>query len=304
MPANSEPIITNSIFYANAGGEIINDDLSFAYVTYSIIQGGYAGTGNLDTDPLLLPLGSYGGFTRTMPLAYGSPAIDAGTNTGCPSIDQRGFARPQDGDGKGIPTCDMGATESRILSKTFPSLAAQDGVIRESSEISGIGSAVDAANITFAMGDDALDRQGLSILSFSTAVLPDTAPIVSARLNIKQAGLGVGINPFTTHGNILVDVRKGPFSNNAALQPADFQALSSKPAAMTILNNPTPAGLYSGAMPSGNLIYINKLGLTQFRLRFTSDDNDDMHADYLKFYSGNYAVAGDRPVLTVSYYMP
>jgi hypothetical protein len=32
---------------------------------------------------------------------------------------------------------------------------------------------------------------------------------------------------------------------------------------------------------------INKTGTTQFRLRFQKDDNDDLAADYLKFYSGN-----------------
>ncbi|PTU73470.1 CSLREA domain-containing protein [Pseudomonas mangrovi] len=40
----------------------------------------------------------------------GSPAVDAGVG-GCASQDQRGAARPQDGDGDGIARCDLGAHE-------------------------------------------------------------------------------------------------------------------------------------------------------------------------------------------------
>ena len=63
-------------------------------------------------------------------------------------------------------------------------------------------------------------------------------------------------------------------------------------------------GWYARAMPAANWIYINKLGLTQFRLRFTLDDNNDNIADYLRFYSGNVATASNRPVLIVRYYLP
>ncbi|MGC8855185.1 MAG: hypothetical protein ACP5QU_00115 [Anaerolineae bacterium] len=49
--------------------------------------------------------------------------------------------------------------------------------------------------------------------------------------------------------------------------------------------------------------FLNKTGLTQFRLRFTKDDNDDRSADYLKFFSGNAALAY-RPVLIIEYYVP
>ncbi len=57
-----------------------------------------------NVDPKLGPLAVNGGPTDThMPLA-GSPAIDAGDNTGCPSNDQRGVSRPRG-------TCDVGAYE-------------------------------------------------------------------------------------------------------------------------------------------------------------------------------------------------
>ncbi len=55
--------------------------------------------------PVLGPLRNNGGPTLTHALLWGSPAIDGGSNTGCPATDQRGVARPQRG------TCDIGAVE-------------------------------------------------------------------------------------------------------------------------------------------------------------------------------------------------
>jgi len=48
---------------------------------------------------------------------------------------------------------------------------------------------------------------------------------------------------------------------------------------------------------------LNLTGVTQFRLRFDLDDNDDMAPDYLRFYTGN-APAADRPELIIDYYLP
>ena len=53
--------------------------------------------------------------------------------------------------------------------------------------------------------------------------------------------------------------------------------------------------------------FINKLdsseGLTQIRIRFKLDDNDDKLANYLNLFSGN-GVFGNRPILVVDYDMP
>ncbi len=106
---SSNPTLKNVILWgdtANSNLEIYNAS-STPSITYSIVQGGYAGTGNLDLDPKLGPLQDNGGFTETMALGAGSPAINAGTNTGCPATDQRGVSRLGG-------QCDIGAYEYRV----------------------------------------------------------------------------------------------------------------------------------------------------------------------------------------------
>jgi CSLREA domain-containing protein len=69
-------------------------------------------TGNVTgVDPLLGPLADNGGPTLTHLPADGSPAIDAGNPADCPATDQRGVARPADGDGDGAAVCDIGSAE-------------------------------------------------------------------------------------------------------------------------------------------------------------------------------------------------
>ncbi|MFN8461855.1 MAG: choice-of-anchor Q domain-containing protein [Anaerolineales bacterium] len=63
------------------------------------------GSVSISADPLLGSLQDNGGFTQTMALLPGSPAIDAADVANCPSTDQRGVTRPQ---GSG---CDIGAYE-------------------------------------------------------------------------------------------------------------------------------------------------------------------------------------------------
>lgn len=69
-------------------------------------------------DPNLGPLQENGGATPSHALRFPSLALDAGNNATCLSTDQRGFSRPNDGDGDGTITCDIGAVEmpARVLS--------------------------------------------------------------------------------------------------------------------------------------------------------------------------------------------
>jgi predicted outer membrane repeat protein len=96
--------IINTILYNNSGGEIYTFK-STPVVTYSIVKGGYGGTGNIDADPLLGSLQENGGFAETMAPAFTSPAIDAGADDVCPDSDSHGLTRPQGAH------CDIGAYE-------------------------------------------------------------------------------------------------------------------------------------------------------------------------------------------------
>jgi hypothetical protein len=57
-------------------------------------NGDAVGTAASPVDPMLAPLGNYGGPTRTQILLCGSPALDRGDNNGAPATDQRGVPRP------------------------------------------------------------------------------------------------------------------------------------------------------------------------------------------------------------------
>ncbi len=292
--SSSDPTIRNSILYGNTGGEIVNNS-STPVVTYSIVQGGYAGTGNLDADPLLGALTNNGGLTQTMALGAGSPAINKGDNVTCATTDQRGITRPQGAN------CDIGAFEVEMLSLSLPSIGVNDGWTLESTETSGVGGTMNNTATQLYIGDNATNRQYRSILSFDTSAMPNNAVVTKVTLKFKHIGF-TGTSPFTTHGNLVVDVRKGVFSNNAILQLNDFKAAASKNNALAyssaLVNN-----WYSKSFNAANFQYINLLGVTQFRLRFAKDDNNDNGADFLKIYSGN-AGAANRPQLVIEYYVP
>ncbi len=112
----SYPVFTNGIVWGNlpVDSQIWNVTSSVPSITYSDIEGGWEGTGNINLNPLLGPLADNGGFSMTHALLYGSPAIDSGNAAVDVSVDQRGFSRPYDGNGDGVALPDMGAYESRF----------------------------------------------------------------------------------------------------------------------------------------------------------------------------------------------
>ncbi len=209
--------------------------------------------------------------------------------------------------GIGIGNGDFTSGETYDVNKnlisSFRSIGAYDGWVLESGEFTNKGSLLNATNTIFILGDDASDRQYRAILHFNTVTLPDKAVIVSAKLRIK-ARLIVGTNPFTTHKNIIVEVKEGLFSNNKTLQSQDFEALASKNWAGGIWNNPAAGNWYTANLNPAAFPFINLKGTTQIRLRFRLDDDDDMSADMIKFFSGNHNTFAYRPVLIIEYYIP
>ncbi|MBF4519046.1 BspA family leucine-rich repeat surface protein [Flavobacterium sp. ANB] len=103
----ANPVIKNSIIWGNSS--IFNNNGGSTTATYSIIEGGYAGTGNINLNPLFVTQPAFASApitTGNLHLASSSPAINAGTNIGAPNIDFDGATRPLEG------IVDIGAYET------------------------------------------------------------------------------------------------------------------------------------------------------------------------------------------------
>jgi peptide/nickel transport system substrate-binding protein len=188
---------------------------------------------------------------------------------------------------------------------TAISQAANDGWLLESSETSNVGGTLNATAATFNLGDDAARKQYRGLLSFNTSSLPDSAVITKVTLKVKQQGVTGGGNPVTIFQGFMADVMRGFFGANASLQVADFQAAGvlKTVGPLTL----APAGNWYSLNLTSARAYINRLntnaGLTQIRLRFKLDDNNNAAANYLQLYGGN-ASSASRPQLIVEYYLP
>jgi predicted outer membrane repeat protein len=104
---SSSPL-TNCILWGDSLPEIYNFGDREPVVTYTNVQGGYDGEGNIDADPLFVDPGN-GDYH----LGPGSPCIDTGTNDApnLPAYDFEGHPRVFDGDGDGTAVVDMGVDE-------------------------------------------------------------------------------------------------------------------------------------------------------------------------------------------------
>jgi len=187
--------------------------------------------------------------------------------------------------------------------KTFNSIAADDGWILESGEKTNVGGSQNPASADIGAGDDAFNKQYRTILSFDTSTLPDNAVISKVVLKLKSATVA-GTNPFDTHGNLLGDLIKGVFGGHQALRLADFAAPSSKDSAFIILKSSNTNGWFSDGLAGADFKYVNKTGVTQIRIRFQTDDNNDNNLDVIRFYSGNASNSANRPQLVIEYTLP
>ena len=101
--------MTNSIFWDNVGSAGDPEIYGTTTVTYSDVEGGFTGTGNINLDPLFVlsdpAAQSTPKTTGDYHIQSGSPVVDQGTSTDAPADDIDGHDRPL---GAGI---DMGSDE-------------------------------------------------------------------------------------------------------------------------------------------------------------------------------------------------
>jgi len=187
---------------------------------------------------------------------------------------------------------------------TFESQGAQDGYVRELNEGSGTGSGVFAAAAdpyAVSIGDDNLKRQYVAVLSFDTSTIPDGATISSVTLRLVRS-TQVGDNPFVSLPPLVVDVKTGALNGNTALEAADFQAAVDASGVATMSEPLVNGATSSGSFNLAGRNAINKTGVTQLKVRFTLDDDNDAVIDGMGFYSGENATPANRPKLDVTYY--
>lgn len=91
-------------------------------------------------------------------------------------------------------------------------------------------------------------------------------------------------------------------TNKVATETQDFQA-SATASSVATLPYPTNDGSWSEvSLDAAGLAAINKIGSTQMRLGFATDDDNDGTADYLGFYSGDNSTVANRPKLVIVYH--
>ena len=114
----SQASVTNTIIWGNNTG-FSKSAFSVVDVTYTLDQGGYAGEGNLNTDPLFVDSAA-----NNFRLQATSPAINAGLNSAVPAGIIRDFAGSSRIVGSAV---DMGAFELLQVSSIVESKQAADG---------------------------------------------------------------------------------------------------------------------------------------------------------------------------------
>ncbi len=216
--------VANSILWGDATGETFLSGVLNA--TYSDVQGGFGGTGNINADPLFVSPASH----DWRPGA-GSPAIDAGNNAAVPvgvTSDLAGLPRffddPAKGDtGAGTPPIvDMGAYERVPFSVTAPSPSPQTLCAGQSAGFSVTASG--SGPFTYRWRRNTVDlSNGGAISGATTAMLT--------------------INPTGTGDSGSYDVRVTDSLSQAILSATGSLTVNAVPSAPTAGNNgPVCAG--------------------------------------------------------------
>jgi Thrombospondin type 3 repeat len=144
------------------------------------------------------------------------------------------------------------------------------------------------------------------VVSFDSSPIDDHAQIVSASLTMspQQPSVSGSVGPSTSFTTISVKVKTGSF-DSAGLQGTDYSAVETGTLASS-LGFPTVGtdlAPRSVSLSGNELTWINRTGLTEFRLQFNNEWDGDTTSDQVKWRGGE-AGEGICPTLNVTYTAP
>lgn len=259
---NSQAILVNVILWGNSatnGPQIYNANNGTATVSYSNVQGGWAGAGNINTDPLFMDADGADNIAGTVDdnlrLEPNSPCIDAGNNLSVlATTDLDGNPRfvdiptvPDTGNGT-PPIVDMGAYEAQYadvtLSKAVLPFAVAPGQAitftltlsnDANSSIASVGTVV--TDTLFTLLDGATVTSTLSIT--------DTGHLPPYVWQVQDLAPGQG-GVITISGVLTLPLAAGTYTNTAFISAAG-DLLAENNAAVITFTVPNVAPAFASA---------------------------------------------------------
>jgi hypothetical protein len=225
--SGAAPSIVNCVFWDNSGtGGVQNAGTQISpgtAATYSIVEFGLIGAGNLSVDPLFVDVA-----TRNFALQATSPAIDAGNNAGVPAAiigdflaARRFFDEPSVADtGLGVaPIVDIGAHEyTTNLGAVFCNASANS---------TGVPGRIDAEGSDIVLDND-------------VTLVASALPANSNGYFLTSRMPGFVANPGGSSGNLCLGGAIGRYTGPGQIQNSG--ALGTFSLVLDLTNLPTPTG--------------------------------------------------------------